>query len=288
MTYIDTDVLIIGSGFGAAAPALRLAQAGFRVVMVEKGPRIDPLRDFRQTQDPKYLLRYLKGLSGDHLNLTYAEALGGGSGFYEMVSLRAPRQAFAQVDHNGAQLWPAQLDRATMDPYYDIAEQMLSVEQIAPHEVPKSGLVFAQMMKNLGYSCERARYAVRGCLGSGFCITGCIYGAKQSLLLNYLPQAVEAGITAISRLVQGYGYDITGADVWAAYQNTVKAAEYADRGDEVRQRLGQLLDRYGRPGDLAARPSRRPCRWLNTAPRPVPGSAATPSKNRLQPRIGAP
>ena len=60
MTYIDTDVLIIGSGFGAAAPALRLAHAGFRVVMVEKGPHIDPLRDFRQTQDPKYLLRYLK------------------------------------------------------------------------------------------------------------------------------------------------------------------------------------------------------------------------------------
>ncbi len=195
MTYVDTDVLIIGSGFGAAAPALRLAQAGFRVVMVEKGPPIDPLRDFRQTQDPKYLLRYLKGLSGDNLSLTYAEALGGGSGFYEMVSLRAPSQAFAQVDHNGAPLWPAQLDRAMMDPYYDMAEQMLSVEQIAPHEVPKSGLVFAQMMKNLGYSCERARYAVRGCWGSGFCVTGCIYGAKQSLLLNYLPQAVEAGVT---------------------------------------------------------------------------------------------
>jgi cholesterol oxidase len=51
------------------------------------------------------------------------------------------------------------------------------------------------MMKNLGYSCDRARYAERGCVGSGFCVTGCIYAAKQSLLLNYLPQAVEAGVT---------------------------------------------------------------------------------------------
>ncbi len=55
-------------------------------------------------------------------------------------------------------------------------------------------------MKNLGYSCERARYAVKNCLGSGFCVTGCIYGAKQSLLLNYLPQAVEAGATVATEL----------------------------------------------------------------------------------------
>lgn len=193
MKTTDTDVLIIGTGFGGAAPALRLAEAGFRVTMIEKGPRIDPYKDFRQTQDPKYLLSYLKGLSGDHLSLTYAEALGGGSGFYEMVSLRAPSKSFGQVDQAGARLWPIGLDRASLDPYYDLADRMLKVEQIAPRLVPKSGLVFSMLMKNLGYSCERARYAVQGCMGSGFCVTGCVYGAKQSLLINYLPQAVAAG-----------------------------------------------------------------------------------------------
>jgi len=189
----STDVLIVGTGFGAAAPALRLAEAGFRVTMIEKGPRIDPARDFRQTQDPRYILRYLKALSGDHLGLTYAEALGGGSGFYEMVSLRAPTAAFEQADVSGASLWPSSVRRAALDPWYDVADRMLSVEQISPELVPKSGLVFAKLMKNLGYSCERARYAVKGCLGSGYCVTGCIYGAKQSLLLTYLPQAVAAG-----------------------------------------------------------------------------------------------
>lgn len=188
-----TDVLVIGTGFGAAAPALRLARAGFAVTMLEKGPHIDPSADFRQTQDPRYITRYLKSLSGDHLGLTYAEAMGGGSGFYEMVSLRAPTAAFEQVDAGGDRLWPGPVDRTSLDPWYDIADRMLNVEQIDPALVPKSGLVFAQMMKNLGYSCERARYAVRGCMGSGFCVTGCIYGAKQSLLVTYLPQAVEAG-----------------------------------------------------------------------------------------------
>ena len=107
MSVIHTDVLVIGSGFGAAAPALRLAQAGARVVMLEKGPHINPFTDFRQTQDPKYILRYIKGLSGEHLNFTYAEGLGGGSGFYEMVSLRAPSLVFQQRDEDGRPLWPA-------------------------------------------------------------------------------------------------------------------------------------------------------------------------------------
>src|SRR6267142_704185 len=192
MKTVRTDVLVIGTGFGAAAPALRLAQAGANVVMIEKGPQLQTA-DFRQTSDPKYILKYLKGISGDHLHLTYAEALGGGSGFYEMVSLRAPTLAFQQLDDAGRLLWPPGVDRPALDPYYDVAERMLHVAQIPIEEVPKTGLVFAQLMKNLGLSVDRCRYAVRGCQGSGFCVTGCVYGAKQALFLNYLPQAVAAG-----------------------------------------------------------------------------------------------
>lgn len=194
MQTVHSDVLAIGTGFGAAAPALRLAEAGARVVMIEKGPHLQTA-DFRQTSDPSYILKYLKGTEGDHLHLTYAEALGGGSGFYEMVSLRAPTLAFEQLEAGGAgrPLWPAGVDRRALDPYYDLAERMLHVSQIPLDEIPKTGLVFAQLMKNLGYSADRCRYAVRGCQGSGFCVTGCVYGAKQSLFLNYLPQAVAAG-----------------------------------------------------------------------------------------------
>lgn len=192
MPPLDIDVLVIGSGFGAAPPALRMAEAGWSVRVLEKGPPVGR-ETFRLTQDPQYLMQYLKGLSGDRLNLTYAEALGGGSGFYEMVSLRAPTAAFEQPDARGTPLWPSGMDRASMDPWYEIAEQMLGVEQIGSHEVPRSGLVFARLMRNLGYSCDRARYAVRDCLGSGFCVSGCAFGRKQSLHLNYIPQAEAAG-----------------------------------------------------------------------------------------------
>lgn len=190
----ETDVLVIGTGFGAAAPALRLAEAGLSVTLLEKGPALTTA-SFRQTQDPKYVLSYLHSLGGDNLSLTFAEALGGGSGFYEMVSLRAPSVAFEQTDRWGLPLWPTGLGREALDPYYDTAEEMLRVRQIPVERVPKTGLVFSQMMKNLGYSCERARYAVGNCVESGRCVTGCIYGFKQSLIMNYLPRAVERGAT---------------------------------------------------------------------------------------------
>lgn len=186
------DALVVGSGFGAMAPALRLAQSGLRVRILEKGPHVDT-GTFRMTQDPAYLTRYLKGIAGPRINLTFAEALGGGSGFYEMVSLRAPSIAFRQRDVTGRALWPDGVDRAGLDPFYDLAEGMLKVEQIAEAQVPKSGLVFARLMRNLGYSCDRARYAVQDCLGSGFCVSGCVFARKQSLHLNYIPQAVAAG-----------------------------------------------------------------------------------------------
>lgn len=198
MNSIKIEVLIIGSGFGAAAPALRLCKAGFEVLMIEKGPNIIPEKDFKMTQDPKYLLKYLKGLDAENISFTYAEALGGGSGFYEMVSLRAPSKVFEQRDKENRLYWPTIINRKSLDPYYDLAEKMLNVEQIPVEEIPKSGLVFSQLMKNLGYSCERARYAVKGCAGSGYCITGCVFGAKQSLHLNYLPQAKQLGLKILT------------------------------------------------------------------------------------------
>ncbi len=200
MQKIQTEVLVIGSGFGAAAPALRLSQAGLEVLVIEKGKNIVPEKDFKQTQDPKYLLQYLKGMSSNTVSFTYAEALGGGSGFYEMISLRAPSLIFDQVDKKIRRLWPGELNRKTLDPYYDLAERMLQVEQISAEEIPKSGVVFSLLMKNLGYSCVRARYAVKGCIGSGYCVSGCIFGAKQSLHYNYLPQAKQAGAQVLTDL----------------------------------------------------------------------------------------
>jgi choline dehydrogenase-like flavoprotein len=193
MRVFHKDVVIVGSGFGASPPAWRLAQAGWDVIMIEKGPAIDPYGDFKQTQDPKYLLRYLKTLPGIDVSINYVEGLGGGSGLYEHISLRAPSLIFEEKDSDGNQLWPSEVTRQTLDPYYELSERTLKVKQIPEKAVPKTGQVFSLIMKKLGFSVERSRYAVENCMDCGRCITGCIYGAKQSLLLNYIPSAQEAG-----------------------------------------------------------------------------------------------
>jgi len=52
MKTLFTDALIIGTGFGGSAPALRFAEAGFKTIILEKGPHIDPFKDLKMTQDP--------------------------------------------------------------------------------------------------------------------------------------------------------------------------------------------------------------------------------------------
>jgi hypothetical protein len=52
---------------------------------------------------------------------------------------------------------------------------------------------------------------------------------------------VGAGLLALGWLVEGYGYEITSADVWAAYSSTTKAAERAGTAAEVRKRITSLV-----------------------------------------------
>jgi hypothetical protein len=49
--------------------------------------------------------------------------------------------------------------------------------------------------------------------------------------------ALEAGMAALRWLAAGYGYEITAADIWAAYDSTMKAAERAGRRDETLERI---------------------------------------------------
>ena len=59
--------------------------------------------------------------------------------------------------------------------------------------------------------------------------------------------AIEAGITALRWLVEGYGYDITGADVLNAYSHTMKAAENAGCLAQTQKRIRDLVvqERFG-------------------------------------------
>lgn len=53
--------------------------------------------------------------------------------------------------------------------------------------------------------------------------------------------AVEAGLTSLHWLTRGYGYEITSADVWGAYAETLRAAEGISAVEDTRERIRQLV-----------------------------------------------
>jgi hypothetical protein len=65
--------------------------------------------------------------------------------------------------------------------------------------------------------------------------------------------AIEAGMASLHWLVEGYGYEITSADVWAAYASTMAAAGHAGRHDETRVRIRQLVELDRSPGRFITR-----------------------------------
>lgn len=57
--------------------------------------------------------------------------------------------------------------------------------------------------------------------------------------------AIEAGLAALKWLARGYGYEITGADVWTVYLGVIKAAENAGRKERTVERILALLEQEG-------------------------------------------
>ena len=65
--------------------------------------------------------------------------------------------------------------------------------------------------------------------------------------------AVEAGITALRWLVAGYGYEITGLDVWAAYDHCMKAADLAGCKEQAIARVRRIVERDRQPDRFVLR-----------------------------------
>jgi hypothetical protein len=65
--------------------------------------------------------------------------------------------------------------------------------------------------------------------------------------------ALEAGLAALRWLGQGYGYEVTGADVWTTYSHAKQVAERLGRGDEIRARVRELAANGGFVAEVLGR-----------------------------------
>ncbi|HET6146099.1 MAG TPA: GMC family oxidoreductase [Polyangia bacterium] len=138
------DAIIIGSGFGGSVMAYRLAEAGKRVCLFERGKAYPPGSFPRSPHDMKANFwdpsQGKQGLfniwSFQRLGAVVSAGLGGGSLIYANVFLRKDPRWFVKenVPGTGYESWP--LTRADLDPHYDRVEKVLGLQRYPFHHAP--------------------------------------------------------------------------------------------------------------------------------------------------------
>src|SRR3954471_5721260 len=201
------DVVIAGTGFGGSITAYRLAElyraAGSdpkAIVMLERGRRMGH-RDFKQSMHIDHLSAVYNLIQGSGAQVVVGNAVGGSSNLYLAASLRSPTETFERRDRRPGdgperRMWPASISRRTLDPYYARAERGLRVRRPTWGQVSKSGGLWAAALHARGHTCDRVPVAISSarCVNANWCHTGCIFGAKNSLITNYVPSAERLGV----------------------------------------------------------------------------------------------
>jgi choline dehydrogenase-like flavoprotein len=124
----DFDALIIGSGAGGCAAAYRLARAGLRVALIEKGhalPRDASTLDFRKVVHEASFKSKELWRDGDGRTFAPEEYfnLGGKTKWYGAALLRYGRHEFDADTSHDCLAWPFGYDELAPD--YDEAEKLL-------------------------------------------------------------------------------------------------------------------------------------------------------------------
>jgi cholesterol oxidase len=250
------DFVVIGSGFGGSVSALRLAEKGYSVCVLEAGRHFRD-SDFAKSNwhlaktfwMPRFLLRGIMRLTllKDVLILSGA-GVGGGSLVYANTLLE-PGDRF--YDSEPAQRLAPDL-RERLRPHYATAKRMLGVAKVPrlfpadetlrelAHEAGRGetfhaadvGVYFGEPGKTApdpyfgGEGPERA-----GCVYCGACMVGCRHNAKNTLAKNYLHLASKKGarIFALSEVKKlderGAGFALTvGRPGWGLKRRTIEAA----------------------------------------------------------------
>ena len=191
----STDVVVVGSGFGGAIAAYHLAAGGARVVVLERGPWLTA-QDF----DHDYLVgssytRIFDFVVGDGMSLLAGNCVGGGSVVYFAALPRPPGFVFDRQGGLGSRLWPSDVSRGELDPWFERVERALPVTRNDWEDVTYSGGLFAAACDRAGRTANPVPTAIDldRCTNCNWMMAGCRFDAKRSLLLNYLPGAQAHG-----------------------------------------------------------------------------------------------
>ncbi len=221
------DTIIIGSGFGGAMTAHVLVNAGWRVLMLERGdwvPRgphnwaadasVD-LTPYYSTETP---YRVLAG--GNRKIMGGYHCVGGPSVFYGAVSMRLREADFVPapeiVGDSGAE-WPFRY--ADLEPYYSRAESILNIAGEAGQDPtePRRSSAYPQALNHLSQTSQKIQTAAlrlgyrpfrlplainysnqdtqQLCIACNTCDTfACAINAKNDIATRVLPELIKKGL----------------------------------------------------------------------------------------------
>ncbi|MFZ5722804.1 MAG: FAD-dependent oxidoreductase [Pseudomonadota bacterium] len=190
---LTADVVVVGSGAAGAVVAFELAASGRKVIILEAGPYV-PSSEFREDLALAFEQLYEdKGgqanTRGD-LNILQGACVGGSTVVNGCVCFRTPDFILAdwQREHGLTELTPE-----TLAPYFAKAERNLHVHENAPHEINANSQAVIRGCEKLGVSWKPLKRNIRDCGLTGFCLAGCASDRKQSMLVTYLPWALQHG-----------------------------------------------------------------------------------------------
>jgi cholesterol oxidase len=218
--------IVIGSGFGGAVAACRLAEAGEKVLLLERGKRWQP-SEFPRAPDDEWLFDpsdpqrchgWVDMRLFPHIAVVQGAGVGGGSLIYANISVPAEPIAF-----DGG--WPAEITRDELQPYYETTGRMLDVHELPQRQLSARARLMRDAATAIGdgarvralpmavrfdpewsydlpdpHAERHAKYATNAfgrrqgtCIHCGNCDIGCPVAARNTLDLNYLARAEDQG-----------------------------------------------------------------------------------------------
>jgi cholesterol oxidase len=284
----DFDWLVIGSGFGGSVSALRLAEKGHSVGVLECGRRFADHEFPKNTADLKrYFWNPRLGMKGIFRLTNFKDVavvsgcgVGGGSLGYACTLYVPPKQFFDDRQWADMEDWESELA-----PHYVEAQRMLGVVE-NPHEDPADQLL-RELGEELGvgetykrtpvgiYFGERGKTAAdpffdgegperTGCRLCARCMVGCVHGAKNTLVKNYLYLAEKRGAQVMAERTVIDVRPIGGSDGADGYEvESVRSGAWLRKERRVQRARGVVVA----AGPLGTNRLLQKCRLEGSLPR---------------------